>query len=263
MVEIFILSMIAGTVSGLLAGLFGIGGGLILVPILVFLFKSQDFSADFIMHMAVATSLSTIVLTSISATLAHHRLKSVIWHKVYNLVPGIVIGSVLGAVIADTISADSLRIIFAIFLLYIGGQMAFQIKPEAVVMRQSRLLDAAVAIVIGTLSSLLGIGGGTMTVPYLVRGQYPVRNAVGIASACGLPIAFGGTLSYMLLGYGKTGLPAGSWGYVYLPAFAGIVLLSMITAPVGAKLAHKLPAQTMKSYFSLLIIIMAVKLLSE
>ncbi len=263
MLEIFILSIFAGAVGGLIAGLFGIGGGLILVPILVLLFKAHEFSPDYIMQMAVATSLATIVLTSFSAILAHHRLGSVLWSKVYRLAPGIIIGSVVGAAIADMISADSLRILFAIFLLCVGLQMAFQIKPKAGAMQQSRALDAAVAVVIGAFSSLLGIGGGTMTVPYLVHGQYSVRNAVGIASACGLPIAIGGTLSYMLLGYGKSGLPAGSWGYVYLPAFAGIVLLSMYTAPLGAKLANKLPERTMKRYFSLLIFVMAAKLLSE
>lgn len=263
MLEIFSLSLLAGLVAGIVAGLFGIGGGLILVPILVVLFKAHQFSSDFIMQMAVATSLATIVPTSISAILAHHRLGSVLWGKVYRLVPGIIVGSVLGATVADVISAHSLRIIFAIFLLCVGLQMAFEIKPEAGELKPSTVWDVAVAIGIGAISSLLGIGGGTMTVPYLVREGYPVRNAVGVASACGLPIALGGTLSYMFLGYGKSGLPEGSWGYVYLPAFAGIILLSIVTAPLGAKLAHKLPAQTMKRYFSILIFIMAAKLLFQ
>lgn len=263
MVEIVFLSALAGAVGGLLAGLFGIGGGLILVPILVVLFKVQQFPSDSIMHMAVATSLATVVLTSISAILAHHRLRAVLWDKVFFMAPGILIGSVMGAAIADRVSADALRIVFAFFLICVGLQMALQIKPVAGEKKPSRVSDAFAATVIGAISALLGIGGGTMTVPYLVRGGYSVRNAVGIASACGLPIAIGGTVSYMFLGYGKSGLPEGCWGYVYLPAFAGIVLLSTMTAPLGALLANKLPAQLMKRYFSILMFVMALKLLYQ
>lgn len=249
--------------AGLLAGLFGIGGGLILVPILALLFNMQQFSADLIMLMAVATSLATIVLTSIASILAHHRLRSVVWPKVYRLAPGILFGSALGAIVAEMISADSLRIVFSLFLIYVGLQMALQIKPETGAMLQSWKMDFAAATLIGVVSALLGIGGGTMTVPYLMRGGLPIRNAVGIASACGLPIAIGGTVSYMVLGHGKAELPEWSWGYVYLPAFAGIVLCSMMTAPLGAKFAHKLPAQTLKRYFSILIFIMAIKLIVQ
>lgn len=141
--------------------------------------------------------------------------------------------------------------------------MALQSKPDTGSMSQSWRLDFTAATLIGAVASLLGIGGGTMTVPYLLRGGMAVRNAVGISSACGLPIAIGGTVSYMVLGYGKTELPEWSWGYVYLPAFFGIVLCSMLTAPLGAKLAHRLPAQILKRYFSVLIFMMAIKLLMQ
>lgn len=261
MVEIFSASILLGIVAGLLAGLFGIGGGLIIVPAQVFLFSAQGFPAEQVMLMAVATSLATIILTAISSVLAHHRLGSVVWPRVFRLSPGIVIGAAAGAVIAEQVSADNLRLVLVAFLLYVAVQMALQIKPQSGPVRQSKALDYFAGGFIGLLSSIVGIGGGTLTVPYLVHGQMLMRNAVAVASACGLPVAIAGTLSYALLGWNNTCLPNWSLGYVYLPAFFGISFSSIFTAPIGAKLAHKIPAQKLKRYFSLLLFVMAAKLM--
>jgi uncharacterized membrane protein YfcA len=257
----FLLSVILGMVSGVLAGLFGIGGGLVIVPVLVLLFTAQGIPADLIMIMAVATSLATIIVTSTASVLAHHRLGSVVWGKVFRLVPGIMIGAAFGAVVADHMDADMLRFIFILFLLYVGVQMAFQIKPAPGTVKESKALDLSVASLIGLMSSIVGIGGGTLTVPYLVRCRYAMRNAVAISSACGLPIAVAGTVSYVVLGWDQSQLPEWSLGYVYLPAFLGISLGSFFTAPLGAKLAHQLPAQKLRRYFSILIFLMAAKLI--
>jgi uncharacterized protein len=248
-------------VSGVLAGLFGIGGGMVIVPVLVFLFTAQGLPTELVMIMAIATSLATIILTAISSVLAHHQLGSVLWDKVFKLVPGIILGAVVGAAIAGYINAGFLKVIFIIFLLYVGIQMALEIQPKTGSADYSKQIDFRVAGAIGLLSSLLGIGGGTLTVPYLVHCRYPMRNAVAIASACGLPIAIAGTISYMVLGMNTPNLPSGSFGYVYLPSFFGVAIGSIFTAPFGAKLAHKLPAQQIKRYFSLLIFILAVKLM--
>lgn len=261
MTEVFSASILLGLVSGLLAGLFGIGGGLVIVPVLVFLFSAQGFPAELVMLMAVATSLATIILTAISSVLAHHRLGSVVWSKVFRLSPGIMAGAAAGAVIAKHISADSLRLVLVVFLLYVAVQMALQVKPKPGAVKQSRVLDFTVACIIGILSSIVGIGGGTLTVPYLVNGQMLMRNSVAVASACGLPIAVAGTVSYALLGWNTLHLPEWSLGYVYLPAFLGISFSSIFTAPMGAKLAHKLSAQKLKRYFSILLFIMAAKLM--
>jgi hypothetical protein len=209
------------------------------------------------MIMAVATSLATIVVTSVAAVNAHHRLGLVLWSKVLRLAPGIMLGAAIGAVIADVISAVALRYVFIVFLLTIGVQMAWQIKPDTGALKQSLTLDFSLTTVIGIMSALLGIGGGTLTVPYLTACQYPMRNAVAISSACGLPIAIAGTMSYAVLGWHQSGLPEGSSGYIYLPAFAGIVLCSVLTAPIGARLAHSLPAQQLKRYFSVLATLLA------
>lgn len=257
----FLLSVILGMVSGILAGLFGIGGGLVIVPVLVLLFTAQGIPADLIMIMSVATSLATIIVTSTASVLAHHRLGSVVWGKVFRLVPGIMIGAAFGAVVADHMDADMLRFIFILFLLYVGVQMAFQIKPAPGAVKESKALDLSVASLIGLMSSIVGIGGGTLTVPYLVRCRYAMRNAVAISSACGLPIAVAGTVSYAVLGWDQSRLPEWSLGYVYLPAFLGISLGSFFTAPLGAKLAHQLPAQKLRRYFSILIFLMAAKLI--
>ncbi len=260
MSDIMLVSSVLGIVSGLLAGLFGIGGGLVIVPVLAVLFKAHGFSADLIMIMAVATSLAVISFTAVSSVWAHHRLGSVIWPKVLRLVPGIIVGSAVGAMVAKQISAEGLRIFLVVFLLYVGIQMALEITPKAGLVKQSRLLDFFVAIIIGLLSAIVGIGGGTLTVPYLVRGQMIMRNAVAISSACGLPIAVAGTTSYILLGLNVGNLPEGSIGYIYLPAFLATGLTSILTAPLGAKLAHRLPAKKLKRYFSLLLFVMAAKL---
>jgi hypothetical protein len=260
-IEIFSVSILLGMVSGLLAGLFGIGGGLVIVPVLVILFTAQGFPTDLVMLMAVATSLAVIILTAIASVLAHHRLGSVVWAKVFRLSPGIMVGAAVGAVVAKHISADTLRYILVIFLLYVAIQMALQVKPKPDHVKQSRALDFLVANIIGLLSSIVGIGGGTLTVPYLVSGQMLMRNAVAVASACGLPIAVAGTVSYALLGWNVLHLPEWSLGYVYLPVFFGTGLSSIATAPIGAKLAYKLPAVKLKRYFSLLLFVMAAKLM--
>jgi uncharacterized membrane protein YfcA len=260
-IEVFFASVLLGVAAGLAAGLFGIGGGLVIVPVLVVLFSRQGFPAELVMVMSVATSLATIIFTSLSSVLAHHRLGSVLWDKVFGLGPGIMVGAVVGAVVADYISADVLRFIFVIFLVYVGVQMAFQLKPKPGEVKQSKSLDFGVAGAIGLTSSILGIGGGTLIVPFLVYCQYSMRNAVAVASACGLPIAVAGTVSYAVLGWNASLLPEWSFGYIYAPSFLGIVLTSIYTAPIGAKLAHKLPAEKLKRYFSLLLFVMAAKLM--
>lgn len=261
MVEIVLASMLLGLVAGLLAGLFGIGGGLIIVPALVFLFSYHGFSENLILLMSIATSLATIIFTSIASVVTHQRLGSMWWPKVFRLAPGIMIGAAAGAVVADRLPVDVLRIIFIVFLLYVGVHMAFQVKPKPGRLPSSKILDLCVALVIGIMSSLVGIGGGTLTVPYLVHYQTPMRNAVAVASACGLPIAVAGTISYAMLGRNALHLPEWSLGYVYLPSLFGIVLSSIFTAPIGARLANRLPAHKLKRYFSLLIFVMAVKIL--
>ena len=262
--EIFYLSMLLGVVSGLLAGLFGLGGGVIIVPALVWLFSYQQFPHEYMMIMAVATSLATIVPTSIAALLAHHSFGTILWGRVYRLTPGILLGAGGGALVADLIDAGALKGLFIGYLFYVGIRMAMQ--AQAVCsdkrLKANKRLDYIAGLGIGGLSSLLGIGGGTLTVPYLLSRHLPMKNAVAVSSVCGLPIALSATFVYVFLGENQLYLPVWSFGYVYLPAFSGIAVCSVLTAPLGAAMANKLPAKKLKRYFSLVILLIAIKMIT-
>ena len=261
MLTVFIFCVFLGALAGFLAGLFGIGGGLIIVPILVWLFEYQGIAESLIMIMAIATSLATIVITAIASISAHHKLGTINWQTVYQLVPGILLGVIFGAVIADSLPSQMLRTIFIIYLLYTTTKMALQLKPKATQIHLSRFLLTIYGIIIGLLSTLLGIGGGTLTVPMLVSANVAMRNSVGIASACGFPIALVATVSYGVLGMQATQLPTWSLGYIYLPAFFGIVSTSVIMAPFGARIANRLPTEKLKRYFSVMLLLAALKLM--
>ncbi len=251
-----------GSLAGILSGLFGIGGGVVIVPFLVWFFSLRGFPPDSVMIMAVATSLATIVVTSVSSVLAHHRLGSVRWSVVFRLAPGILIGSVLGSVIADRLPPHWFKLIFALFLLYVAARLSVDAKTENGRMRTpGGWVYFSAGIGIGAVSSILGIGGGTLSVPFLVKCRFPIRNAVAISSACGFPIAAAGSLTYIVLGWEKPVLPAWSLGYVYLPAFAGIVATSIPFAPIGAKLAHRLPTRRLRRMFAIVVLIVGAKLL--
>ncbi|MDF1582944.1 MAG: sulfite exporter TauE/SafE family protein [Methyloprofundus sp.] len=263
MLDIVLICLVFGGFSGILAGLFGIGGGLVLVPFFALLFERQGIAGELIMLMAVATSLATMIVTSIAAVLAHQRLGAVIWPYVWQLSGGVVVGVVAGAYAAYYLLSVNLRLIFALYMVYVAIQMVMQLRPEVAV--QTKKLTSQVlglsGLAIGFASAVLGIGGGSLTVPFLARFHVPMRNAVAVSSACGLPIALAGSISYALLGWQKVGLPVGSFGYVYLPAFVGVVLSSMLFAPIGAKWANSLPTKKLKQYFSILLFIVAGKLL--
>lgn len=261
MLELVGLSMLLGAIAGLLAGLFGLGGGVLIVPALVWMFSAQQFPQELVMIMSVATSLATIVPTSISSALTHHFLGNITWERVFRLTPGILIGAAMGATVADLIDGQILRGFFISYLLYVGFRMAMPSSVKSVTKKGRNRVDYLAGGGIGFLSSILGIGGGTLTVPYLVGRQVLMKKAVAVSSVCGLPIAISGTVTYALLGSGKSALPDWSFGYVYLPALVGIVICSVVTAPLGAKLANKLPAKKLKRYFSLLIFIIALKMI--
>lgn len=263
MFEFFLLSMLLGSIAGLLAGLFGLGGGVVIVPVLTWLFFAQKFPAEHIMIMAVATSLATIILTSISSVLAHNKLGAIIWERVFRLSPCMLLGAGVGAVLANFVSTEVLKWFFGSYLLFVGICMALQTKASTHNKKANKCPDYLAGVGIGGLSTLLGIGGGTLTVPYLVGRQVAMKNAVAISSACGLPIAISGTLVYVFLGWNMAFLPERSLGYVYLPAFCGISICSILTAPLGAKLAYKLPVLKLKRYFSIVIFLIALKMIAN
>lgn len=260
MTEVFLASLLLGVFAGISAGLFGIGGGALIVPVLVWLFQARQFNPEQIMLIAVATSLATAIFTSAASVLTHHKLGNIDWRRARHLAPSMLFGAGGGAVLAEYISADLLRWFFVAYLLYTSVQMAMPKHTKASTHPAKQFLDYPVGLLIGILSAILGIGGGTMTVPYLVNNGLIMKNAVATSSSCAIPIALSAAASYAILGWQDAQLPAGSLGYLYLPAFAGIVLTSIFTAPLGAKLAHRLPAQKLKRYFAIVLLALAMKM---
>jgi hypothetical protein len=256
-----LLYLALGAFAGLMAGLLGVGGGLIIVPVLAGIFQHQQMSAAVIMHLAIGTSLATIVVTSVSSVRAHHQRGAVLWPVVWRLTPGIVIGAWLGAVVADALPSAVLSKIFAVFVLVVAAQMAFGAKPAP-----HRELPGAPGMlatggVIGAVSAIVGIGGGSLTVPFLTWCNTAMRQAVATSAACGLPIALAGAIGFIVTGLNAAELPAWSLGYVYGPALVGVAFASMLSAPLGAKLAHTLPAEVLKKVFAVFLMLIGVKML--
>lgn len=250
-----------GAVAGFLAGLFGIGGGTVLVPVLLFLFDAQGFPREQVMHLALGTAMATILFTSLASTRKHHLHGAVRWRAVRDITPGILLGTALGAVVAASISARGLGILFAVFVYFVAAQILLDKRPEP-----SRQLPGfagmtAVGAFTGWISTLVSIGGGTVIVPFLVWCNVPLRHAIGTSAAIGFPIALGGTLGYILIGQDVPSLPAHSLGFVYLPALLWVALTSVLTAPLGALTAHRIKVDLLRKLFALLLLALATKLL--
>lgn len=260
MTEEWTLSLGFGGIAGLLSGLLGIGGGVIIVPFLLWLFPRLGFSDESVMVMAVGTSLSTIVITSLSATLAQQKRGALDWGTTARLSPGILLGSMGGSMIAGYLPAVSLKLVFAGFLFYVAIDMLSKPAGSFVAskeVRQHPLLFMLAGLVIGALSSILGIGGGTLSVPFLIRQRFPIRSAVAISTACGFPLALAGTATYAALGWSRSDLPPASLGFIYLPAFACITLSSVLFAPLGVRLAYRWPSARLKRFLACILILIA------
>ncbi|MDP1708540.1 MAG: sulfite exporter TauE/SafE family protein [Gammaproteobacteria bacterium] len=259
--EILLLYLLLGAFVGVVAGLFGVGGGLIIVPALLFIFHGSGMSATVVMHMAIGTSLATIMVTSLSSVRAHHQHGAVLWPIVAKLAPGIVAGTLFGAYIVNQLPNATLRIIFGVFELLVAAQMAFGIKAAPHRQLPGWPGMSVTGAIIGKVSAIIGIGGGTLTVPFLVWCNTGIRQAVATSAACGLPIAVAGTVGFVITGWNTPQLPAWSTGYIYWPAFAGIALASVLSAPLGARLAHTLPVGQLRIYFSLLLALLGMRML--
>ncbi len=261
--ELILLCLMLGLLAGLLAGALGLGGGVVIVPALLYLLPLQGISLDQAAPMAVATSLATIAFTSMSAIHTHHRLGGLRWPLVVRLSLGIVVGALGGAQLASIMPGAWLAGLFGFFAMVIAVQMLVsgQRRPASVPERlPGTALLVAAGAVIGTLSSLFGIGGGSLTVPFLSWRGVRMQQAVAVAAACGLVIAVGGCLGFLYAGWGVTGLPAGSAGYVYLPAVGAIVVASVPMARVGARLAHRLPGKRLRQVFAVVLLLIGAEL---
>ena len=253
--------MVLGAFAGVLAGLLGIGGGLVIVPMLNIAFELQNFPEVHIQHVALGTSLATIIFTSLSSMRAHHKRGAIDYTAFWRLTPGIVTGTYLGAWVAALLPTMFLKALFGFFLYYVASQMLLNIKPKSGCELPGLPGTFAAGSVIGSFSALVGIGGGTLTVPFLSWCNRTIHVSIATAAAVGLPIALSGTAGFIVNGMGVEGIPGPHIGYVYLPAFFGIIATSMLTAPFGAKLAHSLPVAKLKRIFAVLLLVVGTKML--
>jgi uncharacterized membrane protein YfcA len=252
-----------GVAVGFLAGLLGIGGGMVMVPMLVFVFTAKGFPAEHMMHLSLATSMATIVFTSLASVRAHDRHQAVDWAVARAMAPGIVVGALAATLLAGYVPTRPLAIFFTGFMFYAATQMFVEVKPKP-----SRQLPGAAGLfgagaLIGGFSSVLAAGGAFLSIPFLAWCNVPLKRAIGTAAANGFPIAVAGTIGYVLNGLRVPDLPAGSLGYVYLPALALIVAASMPLAPVGARLAHVLPVRRLRLAFAVMLLALALRMLAD
>ena len=258
-----LLYLATGAAAGILAGLLGIGGALLTIPLLSWLFAAEQLPDVHILHLALGTSLASILFTSLASLRAHHWRGVVHWPLVRGLTVGILAGSLLGSTLAARLSGQFLKGFFVAFLGFVALQMLLDMRPKASRSLPGRAGLLGAGTLIGGLSGLVGIGGGSLSVPFLVWCNLPIHHAIGTSAAIGFPIALAGTIGYILNGLATVGLPPGSLGFVYLPALAGVTLASICTAPLGARLAHRLPVKRLKRTFAFFLLLVATKLLLE
>lgn len=253
MLSVFLICLVLGALVGFLAGLLGIGGGLVIVPVLsVLLFKMGIVDAQSAFLVAVATSLCSIIFTSFSSALSHHRHNNVNWSLSVWILVGVGIGSGIGSFCAEWISVEVLRIIFAATVSFVAFRMAFSRKGQTgeTDIKPNLWLMMPISGVIGALSSLIGIGGGALIVPMLSQLKYDVKKSIGIASVAGTCIAVVATVGYVTSGWDEHSINDWYLGYVYLPALVGLVSTSSFFAPIGARMVHRLPVLVLKRIFA-------------
>lgn len=259
MIEPLLIAELAlmGACAGFLAGLIGIGGGMIMVPFLSFVLTAKGFPAEYILKMGVATSLATICFTSLSSVRAHHQRGAVLWPVVKLFAPGILLGSLIGAQIAVAMPTKALSVLFAIFVIFSATQMFLDRKPKPTRVLPPGLGMFGMGNLIGLLSSLVGAGGAFVSVPFMTWCNVKIHQAVGTSSALGFPIAFAGTMGYIWAGQNMPDMPPGAFGYLYVPGLVVISLASICTAPLGARTAHRMDIRPLKKAFAVVLYILA------
>ncbi|WP_186648046.1 sulfite exporter TauE/SafE family protein [Fluviispira vulneris] len=259
-----ILYLLTGSIAGILAGLLGIGGGAIVVPSLAFIFLHSGMPKEHIMHLAIGTSLTAMFFTSFFSSYSHHKKGRVEWDILLKTAPGICLGVFVGAFFSARMNTETLTIVFAIYLIFISIQMFLKkdkVTEKKTLFKESKSTLASGGVIIGLLSGLLGVGGGTLTVPFLTYLGKSVHKAIGTSAACGFIITIVGTICFTLLSGEAKNLPEGTIGFIYLPAALGVTVMSSIFAPIGAKISGQLSPKVLLKCFSILLLAVAVKML--
>ena len=252
-----------GLFTGFMAGLLGIGGGLVLVPSLVVLFSNANlFETERLMHMALGTSMATIIFTSLASAVAHQRFHNIEWQLVKNIGAGVLLGTWLGAFLAKIIPPQPLAIFYTAFVVFTAANMVMNLNAEPRGSIPRPIWQGLAGGFIGALSAIVSIGGGSLIVPFLHYCGVPIKRAIGTSSAIGVAVAFGGTLGYVYNGWAES-TSAWEWGYVYVPALIVLLIASHLTAPLGALCTQKWPIKRIKQIFALLLVILAIRMLAE
>ena len=257
----FALYMATGALVGFLAGLLGIGGGMTMIPILAALFSAQHFAPDHVVHLSLATAMASVVFTSSASVAEHTKLGSVDFTIVKRMVPGMVAGTLLSTVAAGSISQRHLALAFAVIVFGGATQILLNKKPKPGRTLPGPLPLSAFALFVGVISGLVSAGGAFLSMPFMVMCGVPMRTAIGTGAALGIPVAIIGTVGHVISGWTTSGLPPWSLGFVNLPALAGLVVTSVLIAPYGARMAHRLPIVTLKRIFATSLYLLAAKML--
>ncbi len=260
-INLITLLLFAGAFSGLISGLFGVGGGIVIIPVALWVLDSQGLGGDYIQHIAIGTSFMVMSVTTSASSISQYRKKAILWEVFYPMAPGTIIGSVIGASLATFVPTKTLMIIFIIFLYLISIKTILGYKPKG-----SRSFPSAMGIfgmgsLIGGFASLLGVGGGILNVPFMLYCKAEVKKAIGTSAALTWAISMTGMLSYIISGMSIETLPEQSLGFCYLPVAIFLIITTIIFAPIGVKLSHKLPAKTLQIMFGILLIFISSQIL--
>ena len=255
------LYLFSGAFAGIISGMLGVGGGIVLVPILIFIFGVLAIPVGIAAHMAIGTSLSTIIFTSMSAIYAQHRRKAIDWNLTRKLAPATILGSLVSGYLAGLIPGLALKAIFGVFLVAAALQMFFEWRPSPHRTLPGPLALLGIGTGIGALSAMLGIGGGTLTVPFFNWCNVDLRRAIATSTTLGFGLAIFGTIGFIVSGFQRPGLPSASFGYVSLPAMLGIASTAVLFAPFGVHLSYRLPVRRLKRIFALLLLCLAFNML--
>lgn len=253
--------LLAGIFAGIMSGLIGIGGGLVVVPFLAILFKIHHVGLQFVMHMAIGTSLAVMVVTTIASLLAHMKDHIPFWSIYWRLLPGVIVGAISGAILAHFLHSRVLSVLFGIFVLLVAFRMLFERKTNPKRHLPGMLGMSSIGFGVGALSSLLGIGGGALTIPFFTYCNVSLRIAVVVSIAVGLTVAVIGTFTYSLTGLYAVNLPRWSTGYIYWPAWFVVGVGSILFAPIGAYLSRHLSTNILKKIFAIFLIFIGIHML--
>jgi uncharacterized membrane protein YfcA len=253
--------LLTGAVAGFLAGMLGIGGGAVMVPMLVFLFEAQNLPKEQILHLAVGTALSTILFTSIASVRAHAARGAIRWDIALRMTPGILVGGLVGSTLAGLVSTKAFALIFAVIIYAAAANILLGRTPKATRQPPGASGMFAVGFVISAISAFAAIGGAFLSIPFMLWCNVPMLQAIGTSAMIGFPIALSGGIGFMIAGLHAQGLPPYSVGYVYLPALFGIVIASVLSAPLGAAVAHRTSTKRLRQVFAALFFVIATRTL--